>query len=66
MTTMKAIIANINICSEMNKFVDEDVECVKLVTTPILRYLEKVSGDAELSVKQRVRLFKLLFQIRRK
>ena len=66
MTTIKAIAAKINSYSEMNDFVGETDSCVKLVTTPILRYLEKVSGDAELSVKQRVRLFKLLHQVRRK
>jgi hypothetical protein len=66
MTTVKAITANINAYSEMNDFVDETDSCVKLVTTPILRYLEKVSGDAELSVKQRVRLVRLLHQVCRK
>jgi len=66
MTTIKAITAKINSYSEMNDFVGETDSCVKLVTTPILRYLEKVFGDAELSVKQRVRLVRLLHQVHRK
>lgn len=65
MSTVKAIAVNINIYSEMDKFIDE-TDTVKLDTKPIMRYIEKIALETQLSVKQRVKLFRMLHQVRRK
>lgn len=66
MTTAKAIIDVYNVDSGCGFCRDDSDSCVLLDTVPIVRYLENIYGNAQLSVIQRVRLHKLLFQLRRK